>query len=115
MKFKQKDGALDACWVSIRKPEYYQQCYSLCSNTCPKLANPDDVFPVDVNQPVLQVFTDAAFGNDLTRRQSTTGIVLTYFYGTIIYQLKTQTLTVGSSTQAEFIATVTTAKLTQYL
>ena len=34
----------------------------------PEVSNSDDVFPVDVNCHVLQVFTDAAFGNDLTRR-----------------------------------------------
>ena len=81
----------------------------------PELQNSSDVFPVDVNRPVLQVFTDAAFGNDLTRRRSTTGIVFTYCGGAIIYRSKTQTLTAGSSTEAEFIAAVTAAKLTRYL
>ena len=65
----------------------------------PELTNSDDVSPVDVNQPFLQVFTDSAFGNDLTRRRSTTSIVFTYCGGAIIYQLKTQTLTAGSSTE----------------
>ena len=81
----------------------------------PELENSLDDFPVDVNRPVLQVFTDAAFGNDLTRRRSTTGIVFTYCGGAIIYRSKTQTLTAGSSTEAEFIAAVTAAKLTRYL
>ena len=56
----------------------------------PELVNSLDVFPVDINRPVLQVFTDAAFGNDLTRRRSTTGIVFTYCGGAIIYQSKTK-------------------------
>ena len=81
----------------------------------PELENSKDEFPVDVNRPVLQVFTDAAFGNDLTRQQSTTGIVFTYCGGAIIYRSKTQTLTAGSSTEAEFIAAVTAAKITCYL
>ena len=46
-----------------------------------ELANSDDVFPVDINRPVLQVFTDAAFGNDLTRRRSTISIVYIYYGG----------------------------------
>ena len=80
-----------------------------------ELSNSKDIFPVNVNRPVLQVFTDAAFGNDLTRRRSTTGIVFTYCGGAIIYRSKTQTLTAGSSTEAEFIAAVTAAKLARYL
>ena len=67
----------------------------------PELANSEVVSPVDVNRPVLQVFTDAAFGNDLTRRRSITGIILLIVV-----------LTPGSSTKAEFIASVTAAKLT---
>ena len=64
---------------------------------------------------MLQVFTDAAFGHDLTRQRSTTGIVFTYCGGTIIHQSKTQTLTAGSSTKAEFIAAVTAETLMRYL
>ena len=81
----------------------------------PELANSKDDFLVDVNRPVLQVFTDAAFGNDITRRRSTTGIVSIYCGGAIIYQSKTQTLTTDSSTEAECIAAVTAAKLARYL
>ena len=55
----------------------------------PELANTKDVFPVDVNRPVLQVFTNFAFRNNLTRQRSTTGIVFTYCGGAIIYQSKT--------------------------
>ena len=81
----------------------------------PELLNSKDDFPVDVNRPVLQAFVDAAFGNDLTRRRSTTGLVFTFCGGAIIYRSKTQTLTAGSSTEAEFIAAVTAAKLARYL
>ena len=61
------------------------------------------------------MFTDAAFWNDLTRRRSTTGIVFIYCCGVIVYRSKTQTLTAGSSTEAECIAAVTATKLVQYL
>ena len=64
---------------------------------------------------MLQVFTNTAFGNDLTRQIFTTGIVFAHCGGAIIYRLNTQTLTAGSSTEAEFIAAVTTAKLIWYL
>ena len=80
-----------------------------------ELENSKGEFPVDVNCPVLQVFTDATFGNNLTCRRSTTGIVFTFCGGAIIYRSKTQTLTVGNSTEAEFIAAVTAAKLARYL
>ena len=85
------------------------------SVSCPELINSDDVFPVNVNHPVLQVCTDAAFGNDLTRSRSTTGIVFNYCGGIIIYRPKTQTFTAGSSTKAEFITAATAAKLALYL
>ena len=81
----------------------------------PELVNSKDEFSADKNRPVLQVFTDAAFGNNLTQEQSTTGIVFTYYDGAIIYCSKTQILTAGSSTEAEFIAAVTAAKFTWYL
>ena len=64
---------------------------------------------------MLQAFTDSAFWNDLPRQRSTTRIVFIYCGGAIIYRSKTQTLTAGSSTEAEFIAAVTAAKLACYL
>ena len=81
----------------------------------PKLVNFKDDFPVDVNRPVLQFFTDAAFGNDRTQRRSTTDIVFTYCGGAIICCSQTQTLTAGSSTEAKFNVAVTAATLTCYL
>ena len=63
---------------------------------------------------MCQVFTDAAFENDLTRRIFITSVLFTYGGSTIIYQSKTHTLTAGSSTEAECIATVTAAKFTWY-
>ena len=63
----------------------------------------------------LRFFSIQDWREDKSRRRSTTGIVFTYCGGAIIYRSKTQTLTAGSSTEAEFIAAVTAAKLTRYL
>ena len=72
-------------------------------------------FPVNVNLPLSQVFTDAAFDSDLICHQPITGIIFNYCGGAIVYYSKTQTLPAGNSTKDEFIAAVTTAKLTWYL
>ena len=42
-------------------------------------------FSVNVNLPLLQVFTDATFGNDLRRQQSKTSIIFTYCGGAIVF------------------------------
>jgi hypothetical protein len=77
--------------------------------------DPNNPFPVNINLPLLQCFVDAAHGNDLRKRRSTTGLVFTYCGGAVLYRSKTQTLTAGSSTESEFIAAVTAAKLARYL
>ena len=79
------------------------------------LANLKVVSPVGVNRPVPQTFTDATFGNDLTKRRSITGIFFTYCSKAIIYRSKTQTLTADSTTEVEFIVIVTALKLARYL
>jgi hypothetical protein len=77
--------------------------------------DPNNPFPVNINLPLLQCFVDAEHGNDLWKRRSITGLVFTYCGGAVLYRSKTQTLTVGSSTESEFIAAVTAAKLARYL
>jgi hypothetical protein len=77
--------------------------------------DPNNQFPVNINLPLLQCFVDAAHGNDLSKRRSTTGLVFTYCGGVVLYRSKTQTLTADSSTEYEFIAAVTAAKLARYL
>ena len=72
-------------------------------------------FPVDIKEPRLKCFVDAAHGNDLRQRRSTTGYVFTFAGGAVVYKSKTQTLTAGSSTEAEFIAAVSAAKAARYL
>ena len=72
-------------------------------------------FNVDIDQPILHCFVDAAHGNDVQKRRSTTGVVFTFMGGPIVYKSKTQSLTAGSSTEAEFIAAHTAAKIAIYL
>ena len=61
-------------------------------------------FPVDIKEPRLKCFVDAAHG---TRQRPTTT--------SLHYKSKTHTLTTGSSTEAEFIAAVSAAKAARYL
>ena len=72
-------------------------------------------FNIDLNQPTLLGFVDAAHANDIWKQQSTTGLVHTFCGGAIVYKSKTQSLTTGSSMEAEFIAAYTTAKIARYL
>ena len=68
---------------------------------------PDDngfTTAVDINCPVLIGFTDAAHANDLYRRQLTTGIVFIFCGDAIVWKPKTQSLTAGSTTEAELFA-----------
>ena len=60
-------------------------------------------------------FVDAAYANDQRKRRSTTGFVLTYCGGAIVYCSKTQSVTALSSTEAEFFAAVSCAKIVLYL
>ena len=68
-------------------------------------------FPVDINQPKLMTFVDAAYANNQRNRRSTTGFVFTYCGGAIVYRSKTQSVTALSSTEAEFFAAVSCAKI----
>ena len=72
-------------------------------------------FDVDIKQPLLIGFVDAAHANDLCKWCSTTGLVYTFCGGAIFYKSKTQSLTAGNLTKAEFIAAHTAAKIAQYL
>ena len=79
---------------------------------------PDDngfAASVDINRPVLIGFTDAAHANDLRRRRSTTGIVFTFCGGAVMWKSKTQSLTAGSSTEAEFFAAYEAGKICRFL
>jgi hypothetical protein len=63
----------------------------------------------------LAGFLDAAHANDLRNRRSTTGYAFVLCGGAISYRCKTQSITATSSTEAEFMAAVMTAKHAKYL
>jgi hypothetical protein len=68
-------------------------------------------------EPGLQLtgFLDAAHGNDLRKRRSTTGFAFQLAGGCISYKCKTQSTTATSSTEAGFYAAVIAAKQARYL
>jgi hypothetical protein len=72
-------------------------------------------YPEDTAQDKLVCFVDAAYGNDYTKRRSTTGFALTYSGGAIVYRSKAQAITALSSTEAELIAAVTAAKTVRFV
>ena len=72
-------------------------------------------FPSPSSPFTLTGFVDAAHGNDLRTRRSTTGYAFTLAGGAIAYRSKTQSLTATSSCEAEFYAAVTAAKVAKYL
>ena len=72
-------------------------------------------YPADITQPKLICFVDAAYGNNLPKRRSTTGYAFTYAGGAIVYRSKTQSVTALRSTEAEFYAAVTAAKTARFL
>ena len=60
-------------------------------------------------------FFDAAHGNDLQNRRSTTGHAFVLSGGVTSCRCKTQSIAATSSTEAEFLAAVLTAKQARYL
>ena len=72
-------------------------------------------FEIDINTAQLKGFVDAAHANDLRKRRSTTGLVFTFMGGPVVYQSRTQTVTAGSSTEAEFFAAYSAGKVARYL
>ena len=75
----------------------------------------EELFKADITTNKLIEFCDVAHANDLQNRRSTTAIVFKFMGGAIIYKSKTQSLTAGSSTEAEFIAAHSAGKVAQYL
>ena len=70
-----------------------------------------EVFNVDINTSKLVGFVDAAYANDLCKHYSTTGVIFTFMESSVVYKLKTQSITANSSTEAEFIAAHAAAKI----
>ena len=63
----------------------------------------------------MTCYVDAAHGNDLIRRRSTTGYAFVLCGAAVSYRTKTQSITATSSTEAEFLAAVLAAKRATYL
>jgi hypothetical protein len=58
----------------------------------------------DVTAPIIEIFSDASWGNDTETRRSTTGIVLKLNGNVICWKTKKQTTVALSSTEAEYMA-----------
>jgi hypothetical protein len=80
-----------------------------------RVAAPKDLPPFPADSACLTGFLDAAHANDLRNRRSTTGYGFVLAGGAISYRCKTQSITATSSTEAEFLAAVTSAKHAKYL
>jgi hypothetical protein len=72
------------------------------------------LFP-NVQHHVLAGFVDATHANDLQNHCSPTGYTIMLTGGAISYCTKTQSITVTSSTEAEFLAAVLAVKHAKYL
>jgi hypothetical protein len=72
-------------------------------------------FPSTTDPFQLIGYVDAAHGNDLRHRRSTTGYGFMLAGGVVAYRCKTQSITATSSTEAKFLAAVSAGKVTKYL
>ena len=63
----------------------------------------------------LHAYMDASYGTDYKTRKSISGYAICYGGAAICYKSSRQTITALSSTEAEFIASVSTAKKAKYL
>ena len=71
----------------------------------------DDKLHLETVKPnKLLGYVDAAYGNNPKKRRSTSGYAFTYSGEAIVYRSKAQSVVALSSTEAELIAAVTTAK-----
>ena len=75
----------------------------------------DEEFPVNIKEAVLKGFVDASHGTDFRKMRSITGLIFTFCGGAVVYRSKTQSLTAGSSTEAELIGAYTAGKIARYL
>ena len=80
----------------------------------PKSDNLPD-FPLPNKPGHLTCFIDAAHANDLHNCHSTTGYAFILCGGAVSYQMKMQSITATSSTEAEFLAAVLAVKHAKYL
>jgi hypothetical protein len=79
--------------------------------------------PIDPSLPMfpthdllrLTGYVDAAHATDLKTCRSISGYIFTLAGGTVAFKLKLQATTATSSTEAEFMAAVSAAKVAKYL
>ena len=79
------------------------------------LPGPSDGLSCTQHTGQLVGFVDAAHANDLLHCLCTTGYAFLLNFGVILYCSKTQSTTVISSTEAEFLAAVTAANHTKHI
>ena len=79
------------------------------------IPNDLSLFGVNIDSTQLISYVDTIHSNELNKRISTTGYVFTFCGGSIVFKSKTQSLTTGSSTEAEFIVAHSTSKAARYL
>ena len=72
-------------------------------------------FNVDMSLPKSIGFVKASFRSKSQKRRHITGCVFTFSGGAATHRSETQTLTAGSSTEAEFIAACNAAKTAKHL
>ena len=79
----------------------------------PPIPLPPDLppFPSLPKDTTITCFVDAAYANVKPKRKSTTGYAIFLAGAAIVYRSKTQTQTALSSTEAEFYAAVSAAKI----
>ena len=83
----------------------------------PPIPLPDTLppFPSLPTDATITCLVDAAYANIKPKRKSTTGLVVMLANAAIVYKSKTQSQTAQSSTEAEFYAAVSAAKIVLYL
>jgi Reverse transcriptase (RNA-dependent DNA polymerase)/GAG-pre-integrase domain len=72
-------------------------------------------FPLCHDGRQLVAFADAAHGTDINTRRSISGISCMMAGAAVVFKSKTQSIAATSSTEAEFICAVHTAKIVKYL
>jgi Reverse transcriptase (RNA-dependent DNA polymerase)/GAG-pre-integrase domain len=78
-------------------------------------AVPQIPFPECQDGKQLVAFADAAHGTDINTRRSISGISCMMAGAAVVFKSKTQSIAATSSTEAEFICAVHTAKIVNYL
>ena len=106
--------------IRFHRPRYMKEPYPgafsiVVNHILPDDSNLEKTFDIDINTIQLKAFVDASHGNDLRKRRSTTGLAFTFMGGAVVYQSKTQSITALSSTEAEFIAAHSAARVARFL